>query len=143
MSTTDQKSKKPVNKIDKEVFDTFFHESYCPLEYKQVKNDFEQTAAAGSDLFTEDCDLTGLTRENFILYLTNDAYCEFESIVEEAFETLNPEIVDAVMDLSLTIPNADEITQQYWSTCEELLHRFLLRLYDEKLSGRISSVTSD
>ena len=27
-------------KIDKEVFDTFFKESYCPVEYKNVKAEF-------------------------------------------------------------------------------------------------------
>lgn len=134
MNQTNNKLKKSDSIINKEVFDTFFHESYCPLEYKQIKNDFEEVAAAGADLFTDDCVSAGLTRDNFILYLTSDAYCEFESILEEAFEDLNPEIVDAVMDLSTTVTNADEITQQYWSTCEELLHRFLLQLYDTKLS---------
>ena len=131
------------NEITKEVFDTFFHESYCPLEYQQIKNDFEEAASAGSDLFTDDCDITQLTRKNFILYMTSEAYCTFEGIIEEAFESLNPEIVDAVMDLSMTTPNADEITAQYSSTCEELLHRFLLRLYDENLSKQITAWLED
>ena len=127
------------NEITKEVFDTFFHESYCPLEYKQIKNDFEETASAGADLFTDDCDPARLTRKNFVLYLTSDAYCTFESIVEDAYDSLNPEIMDAVMDLSMTAANADESAAQYWSTCGELLHRFLLRLYDENLSRQIAS----
>ena len=129
--------------IDKEVFDTFFHESYCPLEYEQIQHDFEEVAAAGEDLFTDSCDLTKLTRDNFFLYMTNDAYCAFESIVEESFDDLNPEIVDAVMDLSTTVANADEITEQYWSTCDSLLHIFLLRLYDENISKQIAALLAD
>lgn len=77
-------------------------------------------------------------KDKFILYLTNNVYCEFEEIAEEAFADLNPEIMDAVMDMSVTSGNADEITHQYWSTCEELLHRFLLQLYDEMLAGQIA-----
>ena len=124
--------------IDKEVFDTFFHESYCPLEYKYVKNDFEEAASDVSALFTDDCDFTKLTKKNFVLYMTSDSYCEFEGIVEEAFESLNSEIVDAVMDLSTTIDNSDEITELYWSTCETLLKDFLGQFYDEFLSRRLA-----
>lgn len=131
------------NEITKETFDTFFHENYCPLEYKQIKNDFEEAASAGASLFTDECDIAQLTRKNFILYMTSDAYCTFEDIIEEAFESLNPEIVDAVMDLSSTTPNAAEITAQYWNTCEELLHRFLLRLYDETISKHIKAQSAD
>ena len=29
-------------KIDKEVFDKFFTESYCPVDYTTVKEEFEQ-----------------------------------------------------------------------------------------------------
>ena len=32
-------------KIDKEVFDKFFTESYCPVEYATVKNQFEEIAS--------------------------------------------------------------------------------------------------
>ena len=129
--------------ITKEVFDTFFHENYCPLEYPQIQHDFEEAASSASDLFTDSCDFSTLTRDNFYLYMTNDAYCIFESIVEEAFDDLNPEIVDAVMDLSATVSNADDITEQYWSTCDNLLHLFLLRLYDENISKQIAAILAD
>ena len=32
-------------KIDKEVFDKFFTESYCPVDYTTVKEEFEQIAS--------------------------------------------------------------------------------------------------
>ncbi|MCI5920324.1 MAG: hypothetical protein MRZ75_13545 [Roseburia sp.] len=118
-------------KIDKEVFDTFFKESYCPVEYKNVKTEFEEIAAVGNDIFTDSYEARNLTKENFILYLTNDAYCAFEAVVEEAMDDLNPEIVDAVMDVTTTTVNGDEITEQYWKKQEELLKEFLYQLYDE------------
>ena len=118
-------------KIDKEVFDTFFKESYCPVEYKNVKTEFEEIAAVGNDIFTDSYEARNLTKENFILCLTNDAYCAFEAVVEEAMDDLNPEIVDAVMDVTTTTVNGDEITEQYWKKQEELLKEFLYQLYDE------------
>ena len=39
-------------KIDKEVFDKFFKESYCTVEYETVKEEFERIASIGNDLFT-------------------------------------------------------------------------------------------
>ena len=38
--------------IDKEVFDKFFEESYCVVEYENVKEEFEEVASAGNDIFT-------------------------------------------------------------------------------------------
>ena len=99
-------------KIDKEVFDKFFKESYCTVEY-EARN---------------------LNRENFILYLTSDSYCDFEAAVQEAMDDLNPEILDAVMDVTEAQEDGDEITEVYWDTQRELLHDFLLRLYDEVIS---------
>ena len=86
-------------KIDKEVFDKFFKESYCTVEYE-----------------------------------TSDSYCDFEAAVQEAMDDLNPEILDAVMDVTEAQEDGDEITEVYWDTQRELLHDFLLRLYDEVIS---------
>ena len=106
-------------KIDKEVFDKFFKESYCTVEYETVKEEFEAR---------------NLNRENFILYLTSNSYCDFEAAVQEAMDDLNPEILDAVMDVTEAQEDGDEITEVYWDTQRELLHDFLLRLYDEVIS---------
>ena len=113
-------------KIDKEVFDKFFKESYCTVEYETVKEEFERIASIGNDLFTGSYEARNLNRENFILYLTSDSYCDFEAAVQEAMDDLNPEILDAVMDVTET--------EVYWDTQRELLHDFLLRLYDEVIS---------
>ena len=121
-------------KIDKEVFDTFFRENYVPVEYKNIKAEFEEIAAIGNEIFTESYEARNLTKENFILYLTNDAYCAFEAVVEEALDDLNPEIVDAVMDVTATMPNGDEITEKYWSAGEDLLKEFLYQFYDDVIS---------
>lgn len=121
-------------KIDKEVFDTFFRENYVPVEYKNIKEEFEEIAAVGNEIFTENYEARNLNRDNFVLYLTNDAYCAFEAVVEEALDDLNPEIVDAVMDVTTTMSNGDEITEKYWNAAEELLKEFLLQLYDEVIS---------
>ena len=121
-------------KIDKEVFDKFFKESYCTVEYETVKEEFERIASAGNDLFTGSYEARNLNRENFILYLTSDSYCDFEAVVQEAMDDLNPEILDAVMDVTEAQEDGDEITEVYWDTQRELLHDFLLRLYDEVIS---------
>ncbi len=49
-------------------------------------------------------------------------------------DDLNPEILDAVMDVTEAQEDGDEITEVYWDTQRELLHDFLLRLYDEVIS---------
>lgn len=122
------------NKIDKEVFDKFFTESYCAPDYKTVQEEFEAVASAGNDIFTGSYEAKNLKRENFILYLTSESYCDFEAIVQEAMDDLNPEILDAVMDVTEAQPDGDEITEKYWETQRELLNEFLLRLYDEVIS---------
>ncbi len=122
-------------KIDKEVFDQFFKESYCPVEYETIQKEFEEIAAAGNDIFTDGYEAANLNRENFILYLTGESYCDFEDVVREAMDDLNPEILDAVMDVTTSQPDGEEVTEQYWDTGRRLLREFLLRLYDEVISG--------
>lgn len=122
------------NIVDKEVFDTFFKENYCEVDYKSIKNDFEEVTEGGLDwLFTDGTDYKKLTEKNFIIYLRSAAYGEFEAIVEEAFDAINPEIMDAVMDISMTTENEDEITAVYWDTCDALLKKFLKELFRTKI----------
>ena len=73
------------------------------------------------------------------MYLRSYIYGEFEAITEEVFDSLNPEIVDAVMDISSTMENQDEITSIYWNTMEELLKNFLGQLFDEKIDAMIKN----
>lgn len=121
-------------KIDKEVFDTFFRENYCTLDYANIKNNFEAIAERGLEaLFSDDADIAKITEKNFIVYMRGDTYCEFEAIVEETFDSLNPEITDAVMDLSVSLEDADEVTAIYWNTCEELLKKFLGVLFEKRI----------
>lgn len=121
-------------KIEKEVFDKFFEESYCAVEYDNVKAEFEEIAAAGNDIFSGSYEARNLNRENFILYLTSESYCDFEAVVQEAMDDLNPEILDAVMDVTEMQDDGDQVTEKYWDTQRELLHTFLMRLYDEVIS---------
>lgn len=124
--------------MDAEVFDIFFRENYCPVEYKNVKADFEELAKAGvEELFAEETDFSKITDKNFIVYMDSSAYLEFEQIVEDTFDALNPEIVDAVMDVSDTTENPDEITEIFWETKSKLLREFLTTLYHEKLAAMI------
>jgi hypothetical protein len=120
-----------VETVDKEVFDKFFTESYCAVDYATVQAEFEEVARAGNDIFTGNYEARNLNRENFILYLTSAAYCDFEAIVQEAMDDLNPEILDAVMDVVEAQEDGDEVTERYWDTQRELLHTFLLQLYDD------------
>jgi len=120
--------------ITKEVFDKFFTESYCPVEYENVKEEFEAIASVGNEIFTGSYEAKNLKRENFILYLTSESYCDFEAVIQEAMDDLNPEILDAVMDVTEAQPDGDEITEKYWETQRDLLKEFLLRLYDEVIS---------
>lgn len=50
-------------------------------------------------------------------------------------DDLNPEILDAVMDVTESQPDGDEITEKYWETQRELLNDFLKQLYDDVISG--------
>lgn len=122
-------------KISKDVFDKFFTESYCPVDYQTVREEFEAIAAAGNAIFTGSYEAKNLNRDNFILYLTSESYCDFEAVIQEAMDALNPEILDAVMDITETQTDGDEITARYWDTQRELLHECLLCLYDNVLAA--------
>lgn len=122
-------------KIDKEVFDKFFAESYCSVDYETVREEFERIAQAGNDIFTGSYEARNLNRDNFILYLTSGSYCDFEAAVQEAMDDLNPEILDAVMDVTEAQADGDAVTEKYWDMQRELLHTFLLRLYDTVICG--------
>jgi hypothetical protein len=124
---------------DTEVFHTFFKENYCEIEYRVVRREFLALAERGLDaLFADNTDFSKITRKNFVLYLRNEMYCDFEAIVVETFDAVNSEIADAVMDVSLNLEREDEITEVYWETCDSLLKDFLAQLYDEKIAGMIA-----
>ena len=123
-----------MEKIDKEVFDKFFTESYCEVDYATVKESFEEIDSVGNDIFTGSYEARNLKRDNFILYLTSDVYCDFESVVQEAMDDLNPEILDAVMDITEAQDDGDVVTEKYWEMQRELLKKFLMQLYDEVIT---------
>ena len=120
--------------ITKEVFDLFFTENYCPLEYAQVKLDLEELVGDGSDLLVDGKTLKDVTRKNYVIYMNSDIYCQIEDLIEEAMNELNPEIEEAILDITTTTGNGDEITQMYWDTKDKLMKDFLGKLYDEYLS---------
>lgn len=121
-------------KIDKEVFDTFFRENYVPVDYATVREEFYEITADKEEVFSEELEDKPLTEKNFILYMRSDIYCQLEGCVEDAFEMLNPEITDAVMDISMSMEREDEITAVYWKTLEDLFKQFLKQLYAEKFA---------
>lgn len=123
-----------MEKITKEVFDKFFTESYCVVDYATVKESFEEVASAGNEIFSGSYEAKNLKRNNFVLYLTSDAYCDFEAIVQEAMDDLNPEILDAVIEITEMQDDGEEVTEKYWETLRELLKEFMGRLYDDVIS---------
>lgn len=119
--------------ITKEVFDVFFKENYCEIDYRDVKKDFEAIADRSlEELFTDETDITKLNRRNFVIYLQSDVYCEFEDTLEE--------VMDAVMDVSTTTSNGDEITGIYWETKDKLRKDFLGLVYDAKIAPKIAEL---
>ena len=127
--------------ITKEVFDVFFKENYCEIDYRDVKKDFEAIADRSlEELFTDETDITKLNRRNFVIYLQSDVYCEFEDTLEEVMDAINPEVLDAVMDVSTTTSNGDEITGIYWETKDKLRKDFLGLVYDAKIAPKIAEL---
>ena len=127
--------------ITKEVFDVFFKENYCEIDYRDVKNEFEEIADRTlEELFTDETDITKVNRRNFVIYLQSDVYCEFEDVLEEVMDTINPEVMDAVMDVSATTSNGDEITEIYWDTKDKLRKDFLALVYDAKIAPKIAEL---
>ena len=49
-------------------------------------------------------------------------------------DDLNPEILDAVMDIMEFQDDGEEVTEKYWEMLRELLKEHLLQLYDEVIS---------
>ena len=127
--------------ITKEVFDVFFKENYCEIDYRDVKNEFEEIADRTlEELFTDETDITRVNRKNFVIYLQSDVYCEFEDVLEEVMDAINPEVMDAVMDVSATTSNGDEITEIYWDTKDKLRKDFLALVYDAKIAPKIAEL---
>lgn len=127
--------------ITKEVFDVFFKENYCEIDYRDVKNEFEEIADRTlEELFTDETDITKVNRKNFVIFLQSDVYCEFEDVLEEVMDTINPEVMDAVMDVSATTSNGDEITEIYWETKDKLRKDFLGLVFDAKIAPKIAEL---
>ena len=127
--------------ITKEVFEVFFKENYCEIDYRDVKNEFEEIADRTlEELFTDETDITRVNRRNFVIYLQSDVYCEFEDVLEEVMDTINPEVMDAVMDVSATTSNGDEITEIYWDTKDKLRKDFLGLVFDAKIAPKIAEL---
>ena len=127
--------------ITKEVFDVFFKENYCEIDYRDVKNEFEEIADRSlEELFTDETDITKVNRRNFVIYLQSDVYCEFEDVLEEVMDAINPEVMDAVMDVSATTSNGDEITEIYWDTKDKLRKDFLALVFDAKIAPKIAEL---
>ena len=127
--------------ITKEVFDVFFQENYCEIDYRDVKNEFEEIADRTlEELFTDETDITKVNRRNFVIYLQSDVYCEFEDVLEEVMDAINPEVMDAVMDVSATTSNGDEITEIYWETKDKLRKDFLALVFDAKIAPKIAEL---
>lgn len=127
--------------ITKEVFDVFFKENYCEIDYRDVKNEFEEIADRTlEELFTDETDITRVNRRNFVIYLQSDVYCEFEDVLEEVMDAINPEVMDAVMDVSATTSSGDEITEIYWDTKDKLRKDFLGLVFDAKIAPKIAEL---
>ena len=127
--------------ITKEVFDVFFKENYCEIDYRDVKNEFEEIADRTlEELFTDETDITKVNRRNFVIYLQSDVYCEFEDVLEEVMDAINPEVMDAVMEVSATTSNGDEITEIYWDTKDKLRKDFLGLVFDAKIAPKIAEL---
>ena len=127
--------------ITKEVFDVFFKENYCEIDYRDVKNEFEEIADRTlEELFTDETDITRVNRRNFVIYLQSDVYCEFEDVLEEVMDAINPEVMDAVMEVSATTSNGDEITEIYWDTKDKLRKDFLGLVFDAKIAPKIAEL---
>ena len=127
--------------ITKEVFDVFFKENYCEIDYRDVKNEFEEIADRTlEELFTDETDITKVNRRNFVIYLQSAVYCEFEDVLEEVMDAINPEVMDAVMDVSATTSNGDEITEIYWDTKDKLRKDFLGLVFDAKIAPKIAEL---
>ena len=127
--------------ITKEVFDVFFKENYCEIDYRDVKNEFEEIADRTlEELFTDETDITRVNRRNFVIYLQSDVYCEFEDVLEEVMDAINEEVMDAVLDVSATTSNGDEITEIYWDTKDKLRKDFLALVFDAKIAPKIAEL---
>lgn len=119
---------------DKESFEEFFQQSYVPVDYQSIRSEMREAAAGGWELFTEEYRQRGvISKKNYVLYMTSDAYCTFEEIVEQAVDELNSGIADVVMEIGNEMEFDNDITEIYFDTTEKLLKEMLDALYDDVL----------
>ena len=118
---------------DKEYFEKFFDENYIQVEYAVVKHEFNEVAEEdGRDMFTDEYLAKGrIRKEDYILYMKNDVYCMFEEIVENAVDSLNQDIADAVSEIGNELDFDNSVTEVYFDNMEKLLKRFLDCMFDE------------
>lgn len=119
---------------DKASFEELFRQTYVPVEYKVIRNEMRSAAEPGWDLFTQEYQTLGkMNKKTFILYMTGEAYCTFEEIVERAMEELNSEIVDVVSEVSEHTEYDNTITELYFDTLDKTVKEMLDELYDDVL----------
>lgn len=121
-------------KDDKALFDEFFKENFCPLDYAQVRAELQEIVGDGYDLLVDGKRLKDVTRKNYVIYMNSDIYCQIEECIEDAMNELSPDVADMVMDITAEFDNADEITAIYWDEKDKLMKEFLGTLFDEYVS---------
>lgn len=113
-------------------FEELFKNTYVPLEYKMLKNDFEEIVKKHSKNFFND-DFPGMesvTRDNYAAYLDMEVYGELEDCLDEAFGTVNQDLLDIVMEIGSNADYDSNAVSIYYDEMDKLMKEFLGILFD-------------
>ena len=113
----------------REAFDTYWKETYVPVTYEDVREEYEKfVASVEKHIFISDYEETGnISRDTFLENLSEDAYFLFQDTLTEVFYDKNPE----VYELAFALYEEAQMSGQPEKDVADSFHQEYNRLYME------------
>lgn len=121
-----------------EAFDTFYHASYKPVQYEDVKESMEELVReAGLEIFLDDyVKQQKVSKADFKNHFSETARFQFEDAMAEAYYDKNPEIYEAAFGLYELAPEqSGSITRTFHEEYQKSYADCLDVLFDTVIAG--------
>ncbi len=120
----------------KEAFNTYWNEHYVPLNYEDVKSEYEEfVSSAQKHIFLSDYEETkAISRDTFLDNLSEDAVFFFQDTLTEAFYDKNPKIYEYAFALyeeaQMSGQPKKDVADLFHQEYQRLYRTFLLEMFD-------------
>lgn len=122
---------------NREAFDAYWKENYKPLEYKDVKNAYEEFVnSAEKHIFKSDYEEGNcISREDFLENLNQNAEFSFQDILTEVFYDKNPELYETAFALyeaaQMSGEKERDVAMTFHEEYNRLYRKFMLEMFDQ------------